>query len=429
MSPSLMNMLLVLLTITLLLIKADETVVDVEDGVVHEEIEEHNDFGPDWPVPTPESFAETQKMIDEAHKGDRAAFPRIVQPVSIVNFIKADGTGRKPYAAFVRQIEQLNAAFSAEEAREAGYEKATDSNIRFKLAGVRYVVNDEFFDLCQLPSVMGVYRPRYMMDPARHLNVYVCWCESNLGMAWLPYMSWFRQSTTESHYAQGAIVHHDLLPGNNFKGGLWKKGNILTHEIGHTFGLRHPYEGDCLSDESNSDQIADTPRQSGNPLSTCKAVKNRDSCKNLPGKDDIANYMVATEDSCRSHFTPGQVDYMQTVTQTYKPTLMKQQLPSCVAAVDSSDYSPDLQPCIGNVFQHNGRAWCKTDPIDPSVWAWACCPQSMDFDTETCRQGTPDFTKPAALIASPPVPTKAPVAPKPKKPKKSLRDLTTEDVQ
>lgn len=364
----------------------------------------NHDHSDGWPKPGPESFAITSKMLkDAANRGDRADFPLVIQPISFINFVMKDGTGRVPYDAILQQVAQLNAAFSGQEARAARYASATDSNIRFKLAGVRYVVNDDYFNLCALPSTINVVRPRYMMSGAIHLNVYVCWCQNNLGLAWLPYDSWFGRPAVEDSFARGAIVHWQLLPGNTFNNGLWNKGNILTHEVGHTFGLRHPYEGDCLGTEDNSDQIDDTPRMTGNPLVQCRAVTGRDSCPSLPGKDDMTNYMVATADSCRNHFTPGQVQYMQNVIQTFKPTLLKQLLPTCIAAIDSTDGSPDLQPCLTGSLTTDpeGKQWCKTDPDNDSVWAWACCPTSMDWTDQECWKGSPDFSVPTPIVAAP----------------------------
>lgn len=313
--------------------------------------------------------------------------PVIYQPISFTIFYKRDGTGMVNYTSLVKQIHQLNHAFSGEEARLAKYKRATDAGVRFTLASVRYVQHDEWFDLCTLPSEFKKYRPLYMTDPAIHLNVYICWNANSLGLAWLPYDSWYRDPISESHYSLGISLHHQLLPGNTFKGGLWAKGNILTHEVGHCYGLKHPYEGDCFGNETNSDGIEDTPRMKGNLLQWCSKIKRRDTCPRSPGKDDLQNYMIAT--SCTSHFTPGQVARMQEVIAQYKPTLAKQaKAPTCVAAIDSTDASPDLQPCLKVWVDREGRVRCLTDPLTDRIWAYACCPKSMG--DETClNKGDP----------------------------------------
>jgi hypothetical protein len=116
----------------------------------------------------------------------------------------------------------------------------------------------------------------------------------------------------------------------------------------------------------------------------------------------MSNYMVATEDSCRNHFTSGQVGFMQTVIRNYKPTLLKQLGPSCVAAIDNSDNSPDLQACLEGTLQTaNGKQWCKTDPDDNNAWAWACCPSGDNWANDACRQGTPNFSAPKSGSSSP----------------------------
>jgi hypothetical protein len=138
-------------------------------------------------------------------------------------------------------------------------------------------------------------------------------------------------------------------------------------------------------------------------MATCRAVAGRDSCPSLAGKDDMQNYMVATADTCRNHFTPGQVNYMQTVIRAYKPTLMRQLLPECVAAIDDTDYSPDLQPCLPGTVRTStsGRSFCRTDPDSSAVWAWACCPSSLNWDQDSCRQGTPNFALPGGVLDAP----------------------------
>ncbi len=353
----------------------------------------------------------TQEFLNQMNNPQTAAkFTTIIQPVSFVITYMNDGTGRVPYEKLQRQIDVLNEAFSGAEAKQAKYPNFKDTKIRFKLAGVRYIKNNDLFNLCTLPSVISKYRPVYMMDGTRHLNIYVCWCKNNLGLSWLPYDPWYRDPLSEGHYSLGAIVHHDLLPGNTFNGGLWTKGNILTHECGHTYGLKHPYEGDCAGTERDSDGIDDTPRQSGNPLKKCSELRNRDTCKTKAGKDDISNYMGAT--GCQNHFTPGQVVFMQNIIMKYKPTLVRQELPDAVAAITDLDNSPDLQPCIKgtlkkktitvSVLKGSGSSAktvktkkvsmvCNTDPNNNKIWAVACVPSGPNWYEDECRMGIPNF--------------------------------------
>lgn len=318
----------------------------------------------------------------------------IIQPVVFIIPYKENGEGKVSYESIVNQVKMLNSAYSSADAIKGRYAKPTDTKVRFKLAGVRYTKNDKYHDLCALPSTMAVMRPLLQSPPASHLNVYVCWCKYMLGAAFLPTDYWFRKPMDENHYAHGPIIHHELLPGNTFKKGLWSQGKILVHEIGHSYGLRHPYDGGCLGPDV--DGIADTPRMSGNPLQQCGAVRNKNTCPNHPGRDDLSNYMVATADSCRNHFTPGQVAAIQKNLEKYKPTLWKQEtLPNCIAAVSSTDSAPDLEPCVSPITVTKGKKWCLTDRSDSRKWAWACCPTNMTWSVDVCIQQSgeqPRFT-------------------------------------
>jgi hypothetical protein len=343
-----------------------------------------------------------------------AIFPNdiIIQPVSFVVSHKVDGTGRIFYDQMLKQVDMLNDAFSGLDAKNAG-RIPVDAKIRFELAGVRYIANDTLFDLCALPSTISDYRPKYMMSPSKHLNIYVCWCENALGLAWLPYDKWFSNPLSEDHFSLGEIVHWKLIAGNkNFtklpnetsqmaakiNSGLWSLGKIAVHETGHHMGLRHPYGDTCSGPDP--DNITDTPRMKGNPLTKCSYIKGRDSCPNYAGKDDISNYMVATDDNCRNHFTKGQVEFMTQTILQYKPTLVKQVPPDCVASITDEDNSPDLQPCIKGTLTKTkkghlkeGLLKCRTDPDDPTVWGYACCPSNMNWTKDLCRQGIPNFDK------------------------------------
>lgn len=96
-------------------------------------------------------------------------------------------------------------------------------------------------------------------------------------------------------------------------------GDTLTHEVGHWFGLYHPFQGGCptyVDDSGNTvenpnyyggDQIADTPAEA-NPSYDCITS---DSCPTDPGFDLVHNYMDYTDDACINSFTSDQVVRMQ----------------------------------------------------------------------------------------------------------------------
>ena len=200
------------------------------------------------------------------------------QPVVFHVFYKSDGvTGKVAYQKLHEQIAQLNRAFSGDDERSKHHPSyatdyaSPDSHIRF---AVRRAVRRErrlFRELRpgQLPQ--GI-KPRYALDPARYLNVYVCHETANLGLSWLPYQPYRSLSTgemvspAESNPMLGTILDWGLLPGSTYFGGRWSQGDILTHEIGHDYGLRHLYDGGCgESFEPLTNRVADTPRQVGNP--------------------------------------------------------------------------------------------------------------------------------------------------------------------
>lgn len=82
-------------------------------------------------------------------------------------------------------------------------------------------------------------------------------------------------------------------------------GRTLTHEIGHWFGLFHPWGVNASC--ANDDLVADTPNQSGIyfgcPIS-------RTSCGS---EDNIENFMGYVDDACMAHFSPGQKTRMRNV--------------------------------------------------------------------------------------------------------------------
>ncbi|KAJ1323295.1 Pregnancy-associated plasma protein-A [Microdochium nivale] len=80
-------------------------------------------------------------------------------------------------------------------------------------------------------------------------------------------------------------------------------GRTAVHEVGHWFGLFHPFGGQC-DNEDSGDFVADTPRQQDPTRGGCPETK--DTCPGSPGLDNVHNYMDYSGDSCKIKFTPGQ---------------------------------------------------------------------------------------------------------------------------
>ncbi|KDR83134.1 hypothetical protein GALMADRAFT_57530 [Galerina marginata CBS 339.88] len=113
-------------------------------------------------------------------------------------------------------------------------------------------------------------------------------------------------STLPVNYASdpledGVVLLFKTLPGG---ASTERQGGTLVHEAGHWLGLRHTFQGGCTG---VGDGVDDTPAQAeahfGCPIGA-------DTCTG-PGIDPIHNYMDYTDETCRTEFTPGQIQLMQ----------------------------------------------------------------------------------------------------------------------
>jgi len=91
--------------------------------------------------------------------------------------------------------------------------------------------------------------------------------------------------------------------------------NILTHEIGHWFGLEHTFEDETCDPSKGGDGIDDTPQQLTDSKSLCNM--GQDTCPGQEGLDAIDNFMDYS--SCpNKKFTQGQIDFMLERYLTYR---------------------------------------------------------------------------------------------------------------
>ena len=111
----------------------------------------------------------------------------------------------------------------------------------------------------------------------------------------------------------GCVVATFTVPGSDHR--FMNQGKTAVHEIGHWFGLWHPWEHGGIRNGLNppnpcwvgnpDDNVTDTPKMAEGAAGTC--IETQDTCKADPGTDPVHNYMSYSSDECMTEFTPGQV--------------------------------------------------------------------------------------------------------------------------
>lgn len=140
-------------------------------------------------------------------------------------------------------------------------------------------------------------------DPDHYLNIWV----ANTGQYITGFGTYPLQSLKDR---TGVVIHPDYFGINgNKKYGL---GRVTTHEIGHFFGLYHPWADD---DNCNTDDlVADTPPQQ----------KAYYGCPDYPlngcvNSEMFMNFMGYVDDHCMQMFTEGQKQRMLKVIELARP--------------------------------------------------------------------------------------------------------------
>ncbi len=248
-------------------------------------------------------------------------FNGITHPVIFHIIHKSNGVGVIKYSALVSQINQLNLAFSGIDSFNKRRKPVqSDTKIRFSIYNVTYIENNDFFDRCRLNSRQ--IKKENAVRPDKYLNVYTCFLYSigfTTGPNYQDPDNNFK-GIPNNHYLNGIMIHYTAFPGGSLPG--LNKGHVLTHELGHFYGLLHPYTNGCTTGLGIDGDGLGTPRMKKNLYGPCKNYKGLDSCPNLRGRDDVTNYMLATDDSCRDHFTENQIRFMHFNIIKYRSNLL-----------------------------------------------------------------------------------------------------------
>lgn len=225
------------------------------------------------------------------------------------------GNGFLGAATLQDQIDVLNEDFQA----LAGSPGALgiDTRIRFHLAthdplgnptiGITYTTNNTWY------QDNGSYWNTLAWDTHRYLNVYTNGLPGYFG-----YVPDWPQGGIVGQKLDRVVVWWEAVGKAPTSGWPLNLGRTLTHEVGHYFGLDHPFAGGCASAaacHTNGDLICDTNPQSTETFG-CPASKA--TCGST---DAIHNYLDYSDDACLYGFTPEQVNRMRCTIQHWRKDL------------------------------------------------------------------------------------------------------------
>ncbi len=144
-------------------------------------------------------------------------------------------------------------------------------------------------------------------DTTKYLNIWIGrFTDSQLlGFAYLP--------SSAGDPNDGLCIGDQYFGTTGTATAPFNKGRTGTHEIGHYFGLLHPWGDDnsACSSSANSDGVADTPA-TNNPYFGCPSFPdNTNACATTANGSMFMNYMDYVDDACMAFFTAGQKTIMQ----------------------------------------------------------------------------------------------------------------------
>jgi hypothetical protein len=244
--------------------------------------------------------------------------PTFVYDVPVVFHVitSTSGEGYLGAETIQDQIDVLNEDFLALRGSPGG--AGTNAMIRFHLArldptgrptsGITYSANDVWY------RDHGAYWRTLAWDTRRYMNVYTNLASGNFG-----YVPDWPQAGIVGRKLDRIVVWWEAVGKQPTPGWPLNMGRTLTHEVGHYFGLDHPFTGGCppaASCYTNGDLICDTNPQSS---ATLGCPRGRPTCGGR--SNTIHNYMDYSDDPCLWEFTDEQINRMRCTIQFWRPKL------------------------------------------------------------------------------------------------------------
>lgn len=231
-------------------------------------------------------------------------------------------------------------------AEDAEMEFCLDQTIRVNTSKTCFDYNTESSDM-KFSSSGG----SDAVNPSQFLNIWIvdiCNTQSNGigGYAILP-----TQQVVGSAY-DGIVLEYTI----GFNQG---QGNALTHEVGHYFGLEHPWGSDANPSCSTDDGLNDTPNTDGPNL-----CQQSNSCNTPAPGDMFENFMDYS--SCTNMFTIEQADYMNLVLDGWRSGLLNSSGCSSTPTAPVADFSSNKQ----NICSGESVDFSDNSNGNVTSWSW-----------------------------------------------------------
>ncbi|WP_426059246.1 M43 family zinc metalloprotease [Hymenobacter sp. B1770] len=304
-----------------------------------------------------------------------AAAPDVTIPV-VVHVIHAGGADNITDRQINSAIEALNVDFQKRNADTittiAAFRPiAASVGFQFRLAkkdpsgncttGITRHYAPELINDNQSGAVQSVV----IWDRTRYLNI---WVVGSIGTSTAGggiVLGYSNLPQNSSATRDGFVVRNDYFGDQGTSNPARALSRVGTHEIGHYFGLRHPWgngnnpeiPGNC----TDTDFVADTPPTNGTYSCNLNYMPCTDPTTNQPILANVQNFMDYA--SCPTMFTQGQKDLMRGVLNTVRTGLAT---PANLVATGTNDgyLAPDCAPIAAfAVAPGSSASICVNTPV------------------------------------------------------------------